>query len=189
MRSPLERAIDRLRDGGVVVYPTDTLVGLGADARNEEAVQRLVELKGRSSSQPISIALSSYEELEPFSALPIAGRAFLRRNLPGPYTLLLPPSSGVAKLGLARPVNPPGGAIGVRIPDHPLARALARAVGPITATSANRHGEPPARSVAQARRTFGNAVDAYVDGPPAPSGRPSTLVDLSRRDAPQLRPR
>jgi tRNA A37 threonylcarbamoyladenosine synthetase subunit TsaC/SUA5/YrdC len=71
------------------------------------------------------------------------------------------------------------GAVGIRVPDHPLARELARRAGPITSTSANRHGARPARTIAEARATFGDAVSVYLPASPRPSGRPSTLVDLT----------
>jgi tRNA threonylcarbamoyl adenosine modification protein (Sua5/YciO/YrdC/YwlC family) len=189
MADPFDRAIDHLRHGGLVVYPTDTLYGLGADARNEEAVHRLIAAKGRAGTQPISVAVSSFEEVERLGELSRPARAFLRSNLPGPFTVLLPAARDIGRLGLAPPIQATGTTVGIRLPDHPLARALARAIGPITATSANRHGEPPCRTLAQARRTFGDEVDAYLDGAPRPTGRPSTLVDWTRRDSPELRTR
>lgn len=189
MTDPLDRAVERLRQGGLVVYPTDTLYGLGADARNEAALDRLLTAKGRSGAQPISVAVSSFEEVEPIAALSDPARSFLRSHLPGPFTLLLPPSPQIRRVGLAPPIQAGGASVGVRVPDHPLARALAHAIGPITATSANRHGEPPCRSLAEARRTFGPAVDFYLDGPPRPSGRASTLVDLTHEGTPAVRVR
>lgn len=180
MADRLGRAIDRLGDGGVVVYPTDTLYGLGVDARNEAAVDRLVAIKGRTGAQPISVAVSSFEEIESLGRLSPPSRAFVRSHLPGPFTLLLPPASDLGRGTLARPIQGTSPSIGVRLPNHPLARELARVIGPITATSANRHGASPCRTLAEARRVFGAEVDAYLDGPPRPSGLPSTLVDLSR---------
>jgi L-threonylcarbamoyladenylate synthase len=174
----LARAVRALRDGQLVVYPTDTLVGLGARADDPEAVERLLAAKQRSAALPLSIAVSSLEELEPWAELTEPRRAWLRRHLPGPYTALLP-ASPRARATFAPAVLGPDGRIGVRIPDHPLARSLAELVGPVTATSANRHGAPASRTVAEARRIFGTEVAAYVDGAPAPSGRPSELVDLS----------
>ena len=189
MGEPFAQAVDRLRHGGLVVYPTDTLFGLGADARNPRAVERLVALKGRSGSQPIAIAVSSYEEVEPLARLSPSARQFLRSRLPGPFTLLLPAARSAGPGRLAPPVRSTAGTVGIRLPSHPLARELARAVGPITATSANRHGEPPCRTVAEARRTFGDGVDVYLDGPPAPTGHPSTLVDWTPERGPRLHPR
>jgi L-threonylcarbamoyladenylate synthase len=176
--SEIERAVRALRDGQLVVYPTDTLVGLAARADDPEAVERLVQAKGRPSGTPLSIALSSYEEIEPWAEVTAPRRAWLRRHLPGPYTALLP-STAAARRTFAPSVLSAGGTLGIRIPDHPLARTLAELVGPITSTSANRHGSPPAPSVVEARRIFGREVAVYLDGEPSPSGRPSTLVDLT----------
>jgi len=170
-------AVRSLRRGRLVVYPTDTLLGLGALARHRGAVRRLVATKGRSPAQPVSVCVSSTEEVERYARISPAARRFLRRHLPGPYTVLLAPSA------LARRSFAPGiagfRAVGFRVPDHPVARELARRAGPITATSANRHGEAPARSVAQARRALGKAVDRYLPARPPGSGSASILVDLT----------
>ena len=163
--------------GELVVHPTDTLYALAASALDRSAVARLVVAKGRGEGRPLSVAVSSTEELERWAELAPAARSFARRELPGPYTLLLRPSSE-ARRALA-PEVASGPTIGLRVPDHPLARELARRAGPIVATSANRSGAPPARSLAEARRTFGPSVAAFLTAPPRPSGRPSTLVDLT----------
>ncbi len=163
--------------GGLVVHPTDTLYALAARADRPAAVARLVAAKGRPDGRRLSVAVSSVEELERWARLAPAARRFVRTHLPGPYTVLLPPSAE-ARRRLVSEVSG-GRTIGLRVPDHPLARELARRAGPLIATSANRSGEPPARDLAAARRTFGRTVRAYVAGPPAPSGRPSTLVDLT----------
>jgi len=160
-----------------VVYPTDTLLGLGARARDRNAVARLIEAKGRSGAQAISVCVSSTEEVERYAEVSRAARRFVRRHLPGPYTVLLPPSA-LARRTLA-PAVAGGPTIGLRVPDHPVARELARRAGPITATSANPHGAPPARTVAEARRAFGKTVDLYLSPAPPVGGVPSTLVDLT----------
>ncbi|MGI0055563.1 MAG: L-threonylcarbamoyladenylate synthase [Thermoplasmata archaeon] len=187
MTDETRRALDALRHGKVVLYPTDTLYGLGADATNPDAVDALLRLKGRSASQPISIALSSTEEVEPLARLSEEARAFTRTHLPGPYTLLVHPSP-LARRTLAPSIVSAAPTLGIRIPDHPLARELARSLGPITATSANRHGASPARTPAEARRAFGRELAAYLESPPAPTGQPSTLVDLTG-PTPKMRPR
>ncbi len=176
MAALTDRPLRALAAGGVIVYPTDTLLGLGARAEDPAAVARLVDLKGRPEGAPISVAVSSFEELERWAVLTPAGRAWARRSLPGPFTLLAR-ASPRARRALAPEILGPGGTIGLRLPDHPVARALCRDAGPLTATSANRHGHAPCRTVAEARRTFGRGVAAYVPATPAPSGRPSTLVD------------
>ena len=177
MESALAEAVRALRHGELVVYPTDTLLGLGALARHRRAVERLLAAKGRSASQPISVCVSSTEEVERYALLSPPGRRFLRRHLPGPFTVLLPPSP------LARRSFAPGvgglATIGFRVPDHPVARELARQAGPITATSANRHGAPSARTPAEARRALGRAASVYLSLGPNGSGSPSTLVDLT----------
>jgi L-threonylcarbamoyladenylate synthase len=178
MTTDIERAVAALRNGKLVVYPTDTLLGLAARADDPAAVDRLVTAKARPTSLPLSLAVSSYEEVEPLAELDGPRRAWLRRNLPGPYTALLPASPS-AKVSLAPGVVGADGTIGLRIPNHPLARSLAELVGPVTSTSANRHGSPPARSIDEARRVFGREVAVYLDGEPAPSGRPSEIVDLT----------
>lgn len=177
MEEGVEDAVRALLSGRLVVYPTDTLYGLAARAEDARAVERLIALKGRAPDQPISVAVSSTEEAEPLAALSPAARRFLRTELPGPYTLLVPPSPGAR--GTFSDVIAGGRSLGLRVPDHPLARELARRVGPITATSANRHGEPPALSLAAARRALGDGVAVYLRTRTPPSGRPSTLIDLT----------
>jgi L-threonylcarbamoyladenylate synthase len=172
-------AVRALNAGELVVVPTDTLLGLAARAGDRAALGRLRRAKGRPRATPVSVAVSSTEELERFARLSPSARAFVRRHLPGPLTLLLRPS-----LAARRSLDPSvagGRAIGLRVPDHPVVRELCRRAGPITATSANRHGAPPARSVAEARRAFGRAVSVYLAARPLPSGIPSTLVDLTGR--------
>ncbi|MGA8303029.1 MAG: L-threonylcarbamoyladenylate synthase [Thermoplasmata archaeon] len=179
MGSSIGDAVRALEAGRLVVYPTDTLLGLGVRARDADAVERLVAAKGRPPGQPVSVALSSTEELESVASLTPPSRRFVRTHLPGPYTVLARSVSRRAPVPLARAVVGPSGVLGIRVPDHPLARELARRVGPITATSANRHGAAPCRTLAEARRTFGTDVAVYLTGGPRPTGRPSELVDLT----------
>ncbi len=177
MAATVADAVRALAAGRLVVYPTDTLWGLAARATDPRAVERLVAVKGRDPRQPVSVAVSSVEEIEPIAEVGPAARAFVRTHLPGPYTVLVRPSSRVRR-AFAAPIAA-GDTIGVRVPDHPVARELARRVGPITATSANRHGSPPSRSAGAARRVFGSDVAVYLATRPAPSGRPSELIDLT----------
>jgi tRNA threonylcarbamoyl adenosine modification protein (Sua5/YciO/YrdC/YwlC family) len=179
MAAALAGAVSAAEHGDLVVYPTDTLWGLGADATNRAGVAALCRAKGRPSGQPISVAVSSTEEVEPLAVLTPGARRFLRDQLPGPFTVLLPASPSARRI-LAPEILGPAATIGIRVPDHPLAREFARRVGVVTATSANRHGEPPCSSLRDARACFGTEVSVYLGGAPPPSGRPSTLVDLRR---------
>ena len=178
MADPLLSAVKALQRGELVVYPTDTLWGLGARATDRKAVARLFEAKGRPTDAPVSVLLSSLEEVEPLSELHEAQRAFLRRHLPGPFTAVLPPSPWARKR-LSPLVLGPKGQIAVRIPDHPLARELARRVGPLTATSANLHGQPTELELDRVKAALGPSVAVYLDGEPAPHGSASRVVDLT----------
>ncbi len=179
----LEPALRALADGGIIVYPTDTLLGLGVRAGDRSAVARLRALKDRPSGMPVSVVVSSTEEVEALADLSPMARRFVRTHLPGPYTVLVTPTRG-GRARVAPEILGPAGRLGFRVPDHPLARELARRAGPITSTSANRHGEPPCATPAEARRAFGPAVAVYLSGGPRPSGRPSAIVDLTG-DAPR----
>jgi L-threonylcarbamoyladenylate synthase len=168
-----------LKAGALVVYPTDTLWGLGASARSAPAIARLTAAKGRPAGMPISVALSSFEEVETWADLTSSARSWIRTHLPGAWTVVVR-ASARAQREFPAPVLGHGRTFGFRIPDHPVARALAQAVGPVTCTSANRHGEPPSPSIARARAVFGTAVKIYLAVPPSPSGRPSTIANLTR---------
>ncbi len=178
MNPALDEAVRALRAGELVVYPTDTLLGLAARATDAHAVARLERLKQRPADQPISIAVRSIPDVEVWTDLAPTARRFVRTHLPGPYTLVAR-ASRLARQELVPALLAPDGTVGVRLPDHPVARELARRVGPITATSANLHGQPPCRTIAEARQCFGSNVRVYVGAGPRGSGRPSTLVDLT----------
>jgi L-threonylcarbamoyladenylate synthase len=186
MADALGPAVRALAGGELVVYPTDTLYGLGALASNREAVERLFAVKARPRSAPVSIALSSLEEVEPLARLTPPQRAFLRTELPGPVTALVRPSAE-ARSRLSPLVFGPGPTLGVRIPDHPVARELARRLGPITCTSANRHGAPNPTTLREARAQLGDAVSAYLAGGPPPRGAASRIVVLTQRGFPTVR--
>jgi L-threonylcarbamoyladenylate synthase len=184
-RDALETAVSHLAAGGLVAFPTETIWGLAADARSEAAVERLRKWKLRADDQPLSVLVTGVQ------ALPAIGVEVgrLARELadtfwPGPLTLVLP-CSGAFAIGVAGA----DGALGVRCSPHPVAASLARAleaagVGPITATSLNRHGDPPARNHREASQTCSQDDDEapllFVgDGLDAGGGRPSTVVDLT----------
>lgn len=187
MADALGAAVAALARGELVVYPTDTLLGLGARATDAGAVDRLLAAKDRPPAMPISIAVSSLEEVEPWVDWSDAARATARRILPGPVTLIAA-ASDKAKAELAPPLLAPDRSLGIRVPNHPVARELARRVGPLTATSANRHGHPSSKTILQARKAFGDAVAVYLPAKPEPSGKPSMLVDL-RKSEPRIVPR
>ena len=169
-------AVSALVSGGIVVYPTETLYGLGADACSEDALRRLAALKGRDAGKPISVLVSSRAMLlEMVASLSEAAERLMARFWPGALTLVLPARSRVSTI-----LTGGRGTIGVRISSHPAASALAAELGrPVTATSANPGGVDPAMEVSRARSYFGPRVDVYLDGGPAPGGPGSTVIVLA----------
>lgn len=174
MAEPIGVAVERLRAGGVIVFPTESVYGLGAAACNAAAVARLVAVRGREPGKPILVLVRDLAMAESLStAFPAAGRRLARRLWPGPLTLVVP-----ARAGLPEALTAGTGTIGVRMPGHATAAALVAGLGgPVTAPSANPPGGEPPRRLAAARACFGDAVDAYLDGGELPGGA-STVVAL-----------
>ena len=164
-----------LAAGGIVVYPTETLYALGADACNAAALQRLMELKVREAGKPVAVLIDGSHMLRGLAA-EIAPQAevLARRFWPGPLTLVLR-----ARAAVSPALTGGGDGIGVRLSSHPAAAALVRALGrPVTASSANPAGMPPPVCVDQARVYFGACVDYYLDGGRLCGEPASTVVDV-----------
>jgi L-threonylcarbamoyladenylate synthase len=178
----LDRIRSVLRAGGLLVYPTDTAYGLGADPFQEAAVARLYEAKERPRDQPVSMAVADLAEVFRFGERTPLAEAFCTKNLPGPYTVVLRSTSHAPRAILSVT-----GGIALRIPAHPIPRLLAKAYGPITATSANRHGKPTPETCDAAREQLADRVDLYLDGGPTSEGGESTVVDLTGPRAKILR--
>jgi len=180
-------ALDRLREvlqaGGLIVYPTDTAYGLAADPFQPKAVDRLFAAKARPRDQAISMAVAGIPEVFRFGERTPIAQAFSEKNLPGPYTVVLR-----ATAEAPRPILSKEGRIALRVPDHPIPRLLAKTIGPVTATSANRHGRPSPTTCDGAREQLGDRVDLYLDAGPTPLGGESTVVDLTESRARILRP-
>lgn len=166
----ITEAAERVRAGEVIAYPTETLYGLGADGLDSVAVARVVAIKGRHDQQPISLLVADEEMLASLvREVPPAALALARRHWPGPLTLVLP-----ARPGLPSPLVNERGGVGIRISPDPVASALVRVLGrPLTATSANRSGQPAAEE-ASAVALAGLAL--VLDGGPR-RGVPSTVVE------------
>jgi len=170
----LAAAAGALADGGLVVYPTETVYGLGADASNPRALERLVAVKGREPGKPISVLVSDLRMLgDLVSEVPPLAARLLRRFWPGPLTIVL-----AARATLSPLLTGDDGGIGVRLSSHATATALVRALGrAVTAPSANPAGQPPPLTVHDARAYFGPRVDFYLDGGPVRGEPASTVVD------------
>lgn len=170
-----DRAMDALRRGEVIVFPTETFYGLGADASNHVAVERVASLKGRDPESPIAIIIADKGMLrDVVTEIPPIAEKLIDRFWPGPLTLVLP-----GKKELPAPLLNREGGVGVRISSHPLAAQLARALGhPITATSANPSGKKPARTIAQAMAYFSGKVEIFLDGGKLQGKEGSTVVEV-----------
>ena len=160
-----------LRQGGIVIYPTESYYGAAVSALDAEAVAGLVAAKGRPSDQPLPLILPDRVALQQVVlAVPARARELMDAHWPGPLTLVLPARPDLP----AALVGPHG--VGVRLSPHPVAAGLAVAFGgPITATSANRTGAPPART-AEAAAAALPAAALTLDGGQTPGGAPSTVL-------------
>jgi len=172
----LDRAVSILRSGGVVVFPTQLLYGLGADARNPAAVARVFEIKRRPAEKPVSILISRIDMLKDLvTGSSAAARAIMDRLWPGGVTLVFS-----ADPGLPGNLTATSGKIGIRLPMHPVSASLCRAANiPITATSANLSGHPGCSRIDMLPESIIAEVDLVLDTGPLPGGPGSTVLDVS----------
>jgi L-threonylcarbamoyladenylate synthase len=166
-------AVGVLRGGGVVAYPTDTLYGLAVDPANDTAVRRLFDLKGRDAATAIALIAADAAQAEHAGRFGPVQRRLATAFWPGPLTIVVPATDTLSQL-LA-----PRGTLGVRVPAHAVARALAeRFAQCVTATSANRSGAAAPASAADVVRAFSDGVDLLLDAGAARGGPPSTIVEV-----------
>ena len=180
----LAEAIDVLRGGGVIAIPTDTVYGIAVALDTPAGVERLFEVKRRPPEKAVMVLLDRVEQVAGLVEVTPAARALIDL-WPGGLTLVLPLRGGSP---LPRALTAGTPTLGVRVPDHDTPRAIARAVGPLPATSANPSGEPEARSADDVMATLGDRVDLVVDGGVSPGGVPSTVVDCAAEPVRILRP-
>jgi L-threonylcarbamoyladenylate synthase len=178
----LAEAVTAIRRGGVVAFPTDTLYGLAADPRQPDALRRLMDLKGRAAEKTVALIAGSLEQAREVAMLDENALRLAALYWPGPLTLVVP-----AQPHVAEPVRSPSGHVGVRVPAHAVARALALAAGtPLTATSANSSGSPATADPDEVARLLPN-LEVLVDAGILAGGPPSTLVQLDHGVARVLR--
>jgi L-threonylcarbamoyladenylate synthase len=170
----LRNAVDAIRLGRVVAFPTDTLYGLAANPYDASAVAAIFALKGRSGNQPLPLVAADISQVADVAGMNPGAMRLARAFWPGPLTLLLRSTAT-----FAAGVGSPDGLVGIRVPNSEIGRVLARSVGHLlTATSANRSGDPPTADPDTVASTL-PAVAALVDGGPCRGGLPSTIVDAS----------
>ncbi|MFL6164555.1 MAG: L-threonylcarbamoyladenylate synthase [Jatrophihabitantaceae bacterium] len=164
-----------VRSGSVVVLPTDTLYGIGADAFNPSAVASVLAAKGRGRDMPVPVLVGSWGTIDGLvNYVPSQLRDLIEAFWPGGLTVVVEHAPSLAwDLGDAR------GTVAIRMPLHPIALDLLADTGPMAVSSANVSGQPPAVTAQQAYGQLGESVSVYLDGGEVPVGQPSTIVDLT----------
>jgi L-threonylcarbamoyladenylate synthase len=172
----VDEIVRLLNTGGVIAYPTETFYGLGCDAQNEQAVEKIYQIKGRSFTVPLPVIVGNINNaLMLIRDIPPTGRILMSTFWPGPLTLVFHASKEVLPRLTANT-----GKIGLRISRHPLATLIADKLGrPITATSANLTGAPESVSASQVVETLGSRLDAVIDAGQTPGGKGSTIIDMT----------
>lgn len=182
-REGLAKAAEALREGRLVVLPTDTLYGIGADAFNREAVERLLAVKGRGRHMPPPVLVGDIRTIDGLAIdVPDYVRRLVEAFWPGPLTVVLK-----AQPSLTWDLGDTNGTVALRMPDHELALDLLREVGPMAVSSANVTGWPAARTMVDAATQLGSAVFIYLDGGPVGEGLPSTILDCTGEEPVILR--
>jgi len=166
-----------IKEGGIVVYPTETVYGIGCVPSDPNAAQRICEIKKRA-DKPLPLICSDIEMVRKIVVMTSAAEKLAAKFWPGPLTIVL-----VSKVKYSTWVTHGASTLGVRVTEHPVAQKLAKAVGGvIVSTSANISGGEPARSAQEAKEIFMNNVDIILDGGPSPCRESSTVVDLTGED-------
>jgi L-threonylcarbamoyladenylate synthase len=177
----IEAAAQAVQQGDLVILPTDTVYGIGADAFDHAAVQSLLDAKGRGRDMPPPVLISSATTLDALAtAVPAYVASLTEAFWPGPLTIVCNQQSSLTwDLGDTR------GTVAVRMPDHEIALALLERTGPMAVSSANLSGLPAATEAAEAQGMLGGAVRVVLDGGPSPQSEPSTILDV-RGERPRL---
>jgi L-threonylcarbamoyladenylate synthase len=169
----LKEAVGVMNKGGLIVYPTETCYGIGADATNMKSIEKIYEIKGRDPSKPISILVSNLEMIKKYGLITKKIEVLVKKFMPGPLSII------TRKI---RPVSDPNQkGISFRISSHPVALELVKLLKkPLTTTSANISGQPSIYDIKKVIETFQDKVDMIIDFGNLPRKEPSTCVDMTR---------
>ena len=173
MTEEFELACTAIQSGDLVVYPTETVYGLGADALDPVAIERVFAAKNRPHSKPISVAVHGLDAVYEYARLTPREEEFIEAFLPGPVTVVVEKDASVPDVLTAGSDR-----VGIRIPDHELAQRLLERVGPLTATSGNVSGNPSASRVAEIDARIRDHTAVVLDGGETAGGG-STVVDVA----------
>lgn len=181
--SGIEAATAAVGEGKLVVLPTDTVYGVGADPFNPDGVAALLAAKGRGREKPPAVLVPNAGTVEGLAMnVPSYARRLMERFWPGGLTLIFR-----AQPSLMWDLGDTNGTVGLRMPDDEIALELLRSTGPMAVSSANRTGEPTARTITEAGFAFGPAVEVYLDGGERGNDLPSTIIDCTKADPIMLR--
>ncbi len=169
----ISEALEVLREGGIVLYPTDTIYGLGVNINDENALKNLYKIKKRSLLKPVSICVSNMNMISQVAYLDLNTKKRISPILPGPFTIILKKKPSISSTITGRTDK-----IGIRIPDIPLCQELSREF-PITATSANISGKTPKKSVKDIKIQLGGELDLILNSGPVKNVEPSTVIDFT----------
>jgi len=169
----IKKAADLLRDGGVIIYPTDTIYGLGCDITNKEAIERIRRIKGRSSKKPMSFVCADLSNVSDYAHVSNHAYRILKRSLPGPYTFVLPATRETPRILQTKQKT-----VGLRVPNHPVPLALVAELGnPIISTSANYTDQEVLTDPYELEQTLGKQVDLILECGQLPV-MPSSVISL-----------
>lgn len=174
-KQALSESIRILKNGGIIVFPTETVYGVGALPSKVEAIEKIYKIKGRDRSKALLLHISKIESLELAQYVPPEAFKLIKRFWPGPLSLILRASERIPRNVIGN-----GDTVGFRMPNNFFFQKIANSLGPIAATSANRSGNPSPTSVKNAYEQLGDFVDLYVDGGEIEIGIASTILDLTR---------
>lgn len=178
----IDQAVAVLKAGGVIVYPTDTIYGLGCDIFNKEAVKKIYQIKKREAKRPLSIICSDFAEIAEYALVPNSAFAIFKKTLPGPYTFILKAKSKTPSSFIAKNKT-----VGIRIPDNKICLEITKKLGnPIITTSLNVSEQQVLTSPSQLSKEMKNKIDLIIDVGFLPQ-EASTVIDLSQEQPVILR--
>lgn len=183
-QSIVKKAVSLLKQGKVIIFPTETVYGIGADALNKKAAAKIFRLKKRPKNQPLQILISDISDVKKFaSRVPQKAMRLMKKSWPGPLT-------AVVKKNERIPDIVTGGlkTVGIRMPDHPLTLEIIKALGrPIAASSANISGKKPPKTAKEAEKHFNRGISLVIDGRRCRIGKASTVIDTTKKTTTVLR--